>query len=128
MFRNALFLGITTSVLSSIGAITYAANYNSQIHDYSGFLSYVSIASACVFVSIFACIMFWAATMLMKNTGEIIFNIVFAFGTMSSIYFPLNSTIENDSFGYFMVYAIPLHFFPVLSWFVLRPVFIKGSK
>ena len=128
MFKKALLLGISAAVLSSTGAVAYAAFYNANLNDYTYLLGYVSITAACVFVCIFACVMFWVAEMIFPKYGEFIFNLLFAFGSMTSIYYPLNSTFENDSFGYFMVYAMPLHFFPVLSWFVLKSLIYRANS
>ncbi len=127
MFKYCFFLGVSSSVLSSIGAVSYAYFYNDNLFDYSKILNYTSIAAACTFVCIFACVAFWAASMVLKSRAEFIFNLLFAFGSMGSIFYPINSNIPEDSFGYFAVYAIPLHFFPVLAWFVLKPLFFRAK-
>lgn len=127
MFKQCFFLGISAAILSSVGAVVYAWCYNSNLFDYSHILDYTSIAAACTFVCIFACVAFWAAAMVLKSWGEFIFNTLFAFGSMASIFYPINSAIPEDSFGYFVVYALPLHFFPVLSWFALKPLFFKDA-
>ncbi len=44
---------------------------------------------------------------------------------MASIMYPLGAQVKGDDFGYFMVYAIPLHFFPVLVWFAFKPLFFR---
>lgn len=125
MFKRALFLGISTAVLSSVGALLYARFYNDNLFDYSKILSYTSIAAACTFVSIFACVGFWAASVILKSRAEFIFNLLFAVGSMASILYPIDATVPEDTFGYFAVYAIPLHFFPVLSWMILKPLFFS---
>jgi len=48
-------------------------------------------------------------------------------GTMGSIYYPLDANMPSDEFGYFVVYAIPLHFFPVLAWMTLKPLFFRRA-
>ena len=124
-FKKFLFLGITTAVFASLGAVLYAKFYNDTINDYSPILSYLSIAAACTFVAIFACIAFWASTIVLKAWGEFVFNFLFAAGSMISILHPLTAQVEGDDFDYFMVYAIPLHFFPVLTWFAFKPLFFR---
>jgi hypothetical protein len=46
---------------------------------------------------------------------------------MASILYPISAEVQNDEFGYFMVYAIPLHFFPVLTWVTLKPLFFRKN-
>ena len=127
LFKKSLFLGMATAVLSSFGALLFAWFYNTTIFDYSGILGYLSIAAGCTFVSVFASVAFWTASMVLKSWGEFIFNFFFALGSMATILYPMDATIPGDEFGYFMVYAMPLHFFPVLSWMTLKPLFFKGK-
>ena len=127
MFKKLLLLGIATAVVSSLGAIMFAKFYNDTIFDYTKILSYTSIAAGCTFVSIFAAVTFWAAQMILKSWAEFIFNAVFAIGSMASILYPISAEVQNDEFGYFMVYAIPLHFFPVLTWVTLKPLFFRKN-
>jgi len=127
VFKKSLFLGIATAVFSSAGAILYAKFYNDTLFDYSKLLSYTTIAASCTCVAIFASIGFWCATMVLKSWGEFAFNFLFAMGTMGSIYYPLDANMPSDEFGYFVVYAIPLHFFPVLAWMTLKPLFFRKA-
>lgn len=128
LFKKSLFLGITTAAFASLGAVLYAKFYNDTINDYSRILSYTSIAAACTFVAIFACVAFWAATMVLKSWGEFVFNFLFAVGSIASIMHPLTAQVEGDDFDYFVVYALPLHFFPVLTWFAFKSLFFKNKQ
>lgn len=125
LFRKSFFTGLFAAVFSSVGAIAYAGFYNSEVFDYSRILGYPSIVAACMFTCIFACVMYWAAVTVLKSWGDFVFNFLFVFITVISIKYPLAAAIPEDDFGYFMVYAIPLHYFPVLSWMVFKSLFFR---
>jgi hypothetical protein len=125
-FRSAFLTGFAAAVVSSAGAVFYAWKFNTGLFDYSYLLGYASIAAACVFVCIFAAIMFWAAVSVIRSWGEAVFSLVFAFGSMASIYYPLNASVD-DRHGFFAVYALPLHFFPVLAWFAAKPFIYRKA-
>ena len=127
LFKKSLFLGITTAAFASLGAVLYAKFYNDTINDYSKILSYSAIAATCTFIAIFVCVIFWAALRVLKAWGEFIFNLLFAVGSMASIMYPLTAQVQGDDFGYFVVYTIPLHFFPVLAWFAFKPLFFRSK-
>lgn len=125
LFRKSFFTGLFAAVFSSVGAIAYAGFYNKVVFDYSKLLGYPSIIAACAFTSIFACVMYWAAVTILKSWGDFVFNFLFVLITVISIKYPLEAAIPGDEFGYFMVYAIPLHYFPVLSWMVFKSLFFR---
>jgi hypothetical protein len=63
----------------------------------------------------------------LPRAGEIVFNFVFVILTFASIMGPfaakLPLTIEAPEL--FPGLTVPMHFFPVLAWFTLKPLFIK---
>src|SRR3989338_5672935 len=78
------------------------------------------------------CLSFHRFLGLMKVTpkyGEIIFNFLFALITFASILGPIGYLwpldADQDLITYFPMYAMTLHFFPIVVWFTLKPLFIK---
>jgi hypothetical protein len=137
MFKKYLILGIVAAVLSSAGAVFYGIFFNKNLFDFSIAVGPISITAACTFVSIFAAVAAWAADKALKSWSEFVFNLLFSIGTMASIMFPINFQfpknililIQGINFegveSFFPIYAIPMHFFPVLVWVTLKPLFFR---
>ena len=140
MFKRALFLGILSAILSSVGAFAYGKFYNENLFDFSMVIGPVSIISTCTFVSIFAAISFWFAEKVLMNWGEFVFNLLFALGSMASVITVLNFNFSpelleqihevngSDTEVFFPSYAIPMHFFPVLVWMTFKPLFYRNRS
>lgn len=137
MFGRYLFLGITTSLFASAGAIMYGTFFNQNLFDFSMVVGPVAIVATCTMVSVFGAIMSWLAEKLLRSWGEFVFNFFFSVGTMASILGPINfqfpqEVLEKvhevngpDTEGFFPSFAIPMHFFPLLVWFALKPLFFR---
>ncbi len=137
MFGKALLLGIITAIFSSFGAILYGNFYNTNLFDFSMVIGPVSIVTVCVIISVFAAFGFWLSEKVFKSWGEFVFNLLFCLGTMGSILSPINfqfppAILEQvhaingvDTEMFFPIYAIPMHFFPVLVWMTFKPLFYR---
>lgn len=128
MFGKSLALGIITAILSSIGAILYGNFYNVNLFDYSMVVGPIAIATTCTFVSVFAAVSFWLSNLILKSWGEFVFNLLFCLGSMVSILLPINANIEHEIPDFFPVFAIPMHFFPVLVWMSFKPLFFRNRS
>jgi hypothetical protein len=137
MFKRFLILGVLTAVLSSAGAIAYGTFYNKNLFDFSLAVGPIMIAATCTFVSIFAACSAWLSNRVLGSWGEFAFNLLFSLGSMASVLMPINyefppqvlTEIQEVNFegveSFFPVYTIPMHFFPVLVWISLKPLFFK---
>lgn len=140
MFKKYFILGIVASVLSSAGAVAYGMFFNKNLFDFSIAVGPLSIATACTTVSIFAAIMAYAADKVLKSWSEVVFNLIFSVGSMASILSPINyqfppnilTKIQEVNFegveSFFPIYVIPMHFFPVLVWVTLKPLFFRNRS
>lgn len=140
MFKKYLILGIVTAVLSSAGAVAYAIFFNKNLFDFSTAVGPVSITAACSFVSVFAAVSAFAADKVLKSWGEFVFNLIFSIGTMGSILLPINfefppnmlALVQAVNFegveSFFPIYVIPMHFFPILVWVTLKPLFFRNRS
>ncbi len=72
---------------------------------------------------------YWQLKRLFWTKAEIIFNISFTMISFASILVPFAVTlpvsIQNPELLYGL--AVPMHFFPALGWFTLRPLFFKEA-
>ena len=128
MFKNALFLGIVSGLLAGAAGLLYAHLYfKINEADFSKVASAVRILSSSLFGGVLAAVGYTAFDKLLKDKGEIVFNLLFTILSFASLLMPiafkLPLTIETPELFPGMV--IPMHFFPALGWYTLKPLFLK---
>jgi len=131
MFKRALLLGIVSGLLAGIAGVIYArVYYTANEADFSKVVTSVKIISASLFGGILAAIGYSLLVKALKTRGEIVFNLLFTIISFASLLLPiaykLPLTIETPELFPGMV--IPMHFFPALGWYTLKPLFIKETK
>lgn len=129
MFKRALLLGIVSGLLAGIAGLLYArVYYTANEADFSKVASAVRIISASVFGGVLAAVGYTLLVKGLKTRGEIVFNLLFTLLSFASLLLPiaykLPLTIETPELFPGMV--IPMHFFPALGWYTLKPAFIKS--
>jgi hypothetical protein len=129
MFKRALLLGIVSGLLAGIAGLVYArVYYTANEADFSKVASAVKIISSSLFGGILAAIGYTILVRALKTRGEIVFNLLFTIFSFASLLLPiaykLPLTIETPELFPGMV--IPMHFFPALGWYTLKPLFIKN--
>lgn len=133
MFGRSILLGATAGILSGLACIVFEMVYKETVFvDFSILISKGAYFGACIFGCVLASIGFWAAVKLTPKYGEIIFNFLFALLTFASILGPIMYVWplempdnQMEAVSYFSMYAMTLHFFPIVVWFTLKPLFIK---
>src|SRR5581483_8251881 len=92
-------------------------------------VSSVKIISASVFGGVLAAIGYTLLVRGLKTRGEIVFNLLFTLISFASLLLPIGFklplTIETPELFPGMV--IPMHFFPALGWYTLKPLFINQT-
>ena len=129
MFRRAVLLGLTSGVLAGIACLIYAHIYNDAMgSDFAKVVKPPVMISLCILASMIAALLYTGLTNLLKNNGEIVFNFVFVLATFGTIVIPfaINLPLDIHSPELFPGLVIPMHFFPALGWFTLKPLFIKN--
>jgi hypothetical protein len=131
MFKRALLLGIVSGLLAGIAGLVYArVYYTANEADFSKVASAVKILSSSLFGGLLAAIGYTILVKALKIRGEIVFNLLFTIVSFASLLLPiaykLPLTIETPELFPGMV--IPMHFFPALGWYTLKPIFIKGNE
>lgn len=127
MFKRLILLGAVAGVLAGIAAIVYQKVYTSSTGaDFSSVVKPVNIIIVCTLSVILASIGYGLLVKWLPAAGEIIFNFILVILTFASILGPfatkLPLTIEAPEL--FPGLTVPMHFFPALAWFTLKPLFI----
>ena len=128
MFKRLILLGAISGVLAGIAAIIYQKVYTSSTGgDFSSIAKPVNIIVVCALGNILASIGYGLLNKWLPRGGEIVFNFLFAILTFVSILGPIATklplTIEAPEL--FPGLTVPMHFFPALAWFTLKPLFVK---
>jgi hypothetical protein len=131
MFKKIVLLGVIAGLLAGVASIIYARIYNSSLGtDFSYPVKPVGIIAASTFGGILASVGYWLFSKWLKANGEIIFNFAFTILSLASIIGPFAITLPLDIEmpELFPGLVIPMHFFPALAWFTLKPLFVKELK
>ena len=131
MFKKSLLLGVISGLLSGIVSIIFQKVYAHSLgSDFIDIVKPINIISASLFGGILAATGFWLFDKWLKTKGEIVFNFLFVILSFASILWPLavKLPLTVDTPELFPGMVIPMHFFPALAWFTLKPIFIKPQK
>lgn len=130
MFKRALLLGLVSGILAGVAALIYDKVYFSTTRaDFSKVANTVSIMAGSLIGGLLAGIGYWVLYKVMKGKGEVVFNFIFVILSFASILTPLAFRLPLDvEFPeLFPGLAVPMHFFPALAWFTLKPLFIQQT-
>lgn len=128
MFKKLLLLGLVSGVLAGLAALIYQKIYvNSLGADFSAIVKPVNIVIVCTLAGLLASTGYGLLTKWLPRAGEIIFNFVLVILTFASILGPFATKLPLDIEmpELFPGLTVPMHFFPALAWFTLKPLFIK---
>ena len=129
MFKRLLLLGIVSGLLAGIAGIIYAhVYYTVNEADFSKVASTVNIIAGSLFGGVLAAIGFWVLDRWLKSKGEIVFNFIFSLLSFVTLLGPIAAKLPLDiqTPELFPGMVIPMHFFPALAWYTLKPLFIKN--
>jgi hypothetical protein len=128
MFRKALFLGIISGLLAGLASLIYSHVYHASLGaDFSRIAGAVAIVSASLIGGIIAGIGYWVFDKWLKQWGEFVFNLLFvllSFAVMLPA-FGVKLPLDLEAPELFPGLVIPMHFFPALAWFTLKPLFFR---
>jgi ABC-type branched-subunit amino acid transport system permease subunit len=130
MFRKSLALGIVSGLLAGIAGVIYAGIYYSiNEADFSGVVSTVKIITASLVGGVLAAIGYSLLDRWLRARGEIVFNLVFTLISFITLLGPIAVKLPRNinTPELFPGMVIPMHFFPALVWFTLKPIFIKSK-
>jgi ABC-type branched-subunit amino acid transport system permease subunit len=130
MFKKSLALGIVAGLLAAIAGVIYAhLYYTINEADFSRVASTINIMAASIFGGVLAAIGYTLLDKWLGTRGEIVFNLVFSLISFISLLAPIAVRLPRniDTPELFPGMVIPMHFFPALAWFTLKPVFIRSK-
>lgn len=128
MFKRLLLLGLVSGVLAGVASLIYQKVYAKSLGaDFSTIAKPVNIVIISIIAALLASVVYGMLTKWLASTGEIIFNFVFVILTFASILWPFATKLplEIEMPELYPGLTVPMHFFPALAWFTLKPVFIK---
>lgn len=122
-----VILALGSGILAGGVAYAYGETFEKQlIEDYANVVPAAAIFISCIVATSMATIGHWLLCKLMPMIGEFLFALLFAAFTMASLVGVLGFTFTDGSNELHQVifygYAMPMHFFPFLSWYVLKPL------
>ena len=130
MLKKSLGLGFISGLLAGIAGVIYAhLYYTINEADFSRVASTINILAASLFGGVLAAIGYTLLDKWLKTRGEIVFNLVFTLISFITLLGPIAVRLPRniDTPELFPGMVIPMHFFPALAWFTLKPLFIKSK-
>ena len=130
MLKKSLGLGFISGLLAGIAGVIYAhLYYTINEADFSKVASTINILAASLFGGVLASIGYTLLDKWLKTRGEIVFNLVFTLISFITLLAPIAVRLPRniDTPELFPGMVIPMHFFPALAWFTLKPLFIKSK-
>jgi hypothetical protein len=130
MFKRSLALGIVSGLLAGLAAVIYAHVYHKTLGaDFSRVAPTVRIVAASLFGGVLAAIGYWVFCRWWPTRGEIVFSLLFSLLSFLTLLAPFAAKLPLDLEApeLFPGMVIPMHFFPALAWFTLKPIFIRDG-
>lgn len=126
MYKKIFFQSLLAAVLASIAAIIYYQVYFFATEaDFSKVLNTYSITGINLIICLVAGFIYWPLVKWQKKKGEIIFNFFFSVISFAAVIIPISISLPLDiEFPeLFPGLAVPMVFFPAVSWYTIRPLF-----
>jgi len=129
MFKRAILLGGVAGLLAGIACLVYQKVYASSLgYDFAEVARPVSIVISCVVAGIMAGLLFTLLNRWLPRSGEVVFNFILTGLTFASIVAPfaVKLPLEMEAPELFPGLVVPMHFFPALAWYTLKPLFLRN--
>ena len=142
--KKSLLLGVSSGILAGIAANILLNIYKeAYLTDFSVVkillgdsmaieLKPMSILLVCTIAGIIIGLLYSLFIHLFKSKGLIIFNLFLSALTFATLVLPMAAKlpldIDEDTMMLFPGFAITIHFFPLLSWYTLKPIFFRVKK
>ncbi len=124
-----VLLAVLVGVLSGIAGVVYQKVYIETVGE--GFIDIASVKNimlGCIVGTLVAAIGYFLLSLVLKGKTDMVFNILFVILSFASILGPIGFKLplEQESPELFPGLTVPMHFFPALGWFALKPFFGKS--
>jgi hypothetical protein len=128
MFRKIFLLGFCSGIFSAVACIIYNRVYYFALEaKFAKLVNPGGLIGICLLTCILAAFGYWGLKKWIGNKSEIIFNIIFTLLSFASIILPFSISLPLDMQNpeLFPGLTVPMHFFPAIGWYTLKPVFLK---
>lgn len=124
--KVSFFHGLTAAVLAGISGLVYDHIYTQVlVVDFSLLVNPTGILASCVLGCLSASMGCHFFTKWAGDRGGVYFNLIFFVLTFLSLYgpFSVDLPLSIESPELLLGLIVPMHFFPIVSWLVLKPLF-----
>ncbi len=128
--KKIFYLGLVSGIMAAIAAIIYTRVYHfANEADFSKIVNIRGLLAINIGAGLLIAIVYWVFTHYFKATTSIFFNLLITIVSFASLIVPFSISLPLDITNpeLFPGLAVPLHFFPVLAWFTLKPLFIRET-
>lgn len=115
--------------MAGIASLVYAKVYHSSLGaDFSKVVTTVKIFALSIFGTVLAAIGYSVLEKWLRKNGEIVFTLLFAILSFASLLAPFATKLPLDLEApeLFPGMVIPMHLFPAMAWFTLKPLFFRS--
>ena len=131
MFKKLLLTGIVSGILAGIAAVIYQQVYSASLGaDFSAIARPLNIFVTCIAGGLIAATGYWLMNKWLKAKGDLVFNFVYVVLSFASILgaFAFKLPFDIDVPELFPGLVVPMHFFPALAWFTIKPLFFHSPE
>ncbi|MEO6732607.1 MAG: hypothetical protein ABIN01_15410 [Ferruginibacter sp.] len=128
MFKKSLFLGLISGILASTASIIYQKIYAASLGaNFNAIAAPLNIVLTCIVSGLVIGTGYGLFNKWFKVKDEAVFNLVLTVLSFASILpaFAFRLPFDVETPELFPGLVVPMHFFPALAWFTLKPFFIK---
>jgi len=127
IFLHGLFAGIFTSVACIVYIRVYFFAFEIS---FKKLVNIGSVSGLSMLACMLAAIGYWLSKKWFGKKADIFFNISLTLLSFASIIVPISITLPLDLQNpeMFPGLAVPMHFFPAMGWYTLKPFFLKESE
>jgi len=129
MLKKLFILGVVAGILSGVACLIYQKVYASSLGEgFTTIITWQKIMASCVIGCLVAALGYFLMSKVLKSNTEVVFNLLFTILSFATILGPFAAKLPLDVEmpELFPGLTIPMHFFPALAWFTLKPLFAKS--
>lgn len=128
--RQVFFQGLLAGVLAGLASFGYRYAYNAALLvDFSAVMSTTAIFASSILGSLVASLGYWFFSKWVRSNTDVWFNLIFLLLTFATLVGSFSASLPPDieSPELFPGLSVPTHFFPILFWLAVKPLF-KGKE
>jgi len=131
MFKNHFYHGLTAGIMAALAAIIYSRiHYFATEADFSEIINPGTMISLNLIVCLIISIAYFFLNSKPKKNRVLISHLLISILSFAAVIIPISIslplTVRNPEL--FPGLAVPMIFFPALSWFTFKPLFLVDEK